>query len=258
MHGMKQIDYAQGLRLDGRGYVVLGTGGGIGGEVCKALSQVGARVLCVDLSLESAQKTASAVEGVAMSADIASRVDMEAVFKRAEELFGEDFHGVVDVVGVPLITSLEDATDDVFDKQYDLVVRHAWLTISIAAPKLARYGRGSIVLVSSVGAFRYHPNVALYCSAKGALNSLASNAAIELAPTGVRINVVMPGRIAASGITRPTGEELKRIEAGIPMRRAGRPPEVASTILFLMSDMASYVTGALLAVDGGALNAGAP
>jgi NAD(P)-dependent dehydrogenase (short-subunit alcohol dehydrogenase family) len=248
---MRDFDYRGLLDLSGRGYVVLGTGPGIGGEACNALAQCGAKLLCVDLSLEAAQATADVVGGHAMAADITKREDMEAVFSRARELFGAEFYGVVDVVGVPLMAMLDEADDALFDRQYDLVLRHAWLIISIAAPMLAENGGGSIVLIGSMGAHEYNPKVALYSAAKGALNTLARMSSVEYGPKGVRINVVSPGRVKESGVSRPTEEQWRQLEETRPLKRVGRPPEIASAILFMASDMSSYITGHVLMADGG-------
>jgi NAD(P)-dependent dehydrogenase (short-subunit alcohol dehydrogenase family) len=240
--------------LAGRAFVVLGTGAGIGGEVCGTLAEAGAQLLCVDLDEAAARRVGEAIGGVGMAADITDRSAMEAVFAKAEDLFGSSLHGVVDVVGVPVPGALAQQRDEDYDRQFDLVLRHAWLTISIAAPMLARRGAGSIVFIGSTGGFNHFPGVSLYCTAKAALHSLARNAAVEFAPDGVRINVVAPGRVRDSGVLRPPEELWSRIGAGIPMRRVGFPAEVASAVLYLASDMSSYVTGEILVVDGGMIN----
>lgn len=242
------------LSLDGRGFVVLGTGAGIGGAVCHTLAQAGARLLCVDLELENAAQAADAVGGAALAADITSRPDMEAVFAKAEALFGASFYGVVDVVGVPVPGLMSELRDQDFDRQFDLVLRHAWLALSIAGPMLAKNGKGSMIFIGSTGGFNHFPNVGLYCTAKAALHALARNAAVEFAPAGVRINVVAPGRIRDSGSLRPPEEMWNTIGAGIPLRRVGVPPEIASAVLYLASDLSSYVTGETLVVDGGMFN----
>ncbi len=239
--------------LAGKGFVVLGTGAGIGGDVCEALSSAGATLLCVDQSLEQAERAAAAAGGSALAADITKRSDMEAVFAAAEERFGDAFYGVVDVVGVPIAKLFTEFTDDEFDRQFDLVLRHAWLTISIAGPALAKRGAGSMVFIGSTGGFNYFPGVGMYCTAKAALHALVRNAAVELAPTGVRLNTVAPGRIANSGVHRPQPGVMEQIAAQIPQRRLGNPSEIAKAVLYLASDLSSYVTGETLVVDGGML-----
>lgn len=251
---MSEADYAQMLRMDGRGFVVLGTGAGIGSEVCRALSQLGCQLLCVDRSPEAAQAVAEKVGGAFMVADIVDRSQMEAVFAAAEERFGADFYGVVDVVGLPVPGALGTLDDAAYDRQHDLVLRHAWFTVSIAAPMLARRGRGSIIFIGSLGANNHFPNVGLYCMSKAALNALARNASVEFGPSGVRVNVVAPGRIKASGLLRPNDDVWPTIEAAIPLRRAGQPGDIASAVLFMASDLSSYINGEVLLVDGGINN----
>lgn len=247
-------DYTGLLRLNGRGFVVLGTGEGIGGQVCHALSQAGARLLCVDHSIEAAEKIAVATGGEAMAADITKRAAMSAVFARADELFGANFSGVVDVVGVPVPGQITDVSDDGFDRQIDLVLRHAWLTLQIAGPMLAATGKGSIIFIGSLAGLQSVPNVGMYSTAKAALFAMAKTAAHELGPSGVRVNVVAPGRIKGSGAIRPPEDYWPKIGAGVPLRRVGEPHEIASAVLFMASDMASYITGETLLVDGGIFN----
>jgi NAD(P)-dependent dehydrogenase (short-subunit alcohol dehydrogenase family) len=246
------VDYAGLLRLDGKGFVVLGTGAGIGGATCQALSQLGARLLCVSRTSATAETAAASVDGTAMVADVTSRDDMEAVFAKAVELFGDEFSGVVDVVGIPMLAALDQADDATFNRQFDLVLRHAWLTVSIAGPILARNGSGSIVFISATE--KYHPGVPLYVTAKAALNALVRNASVEFGPKGVRVNAVAAGRIRSSGLTKPSEETWTRISATVPLRRGGEPSEIAAAALYLASDLSSYVTGEVLVVDGGILN----
>lgn len=251
MSNVETPNYLDLLRLDGRGFVVLGTGDGIGGQVAHALSQAGAKVLCVDLRQEAAEKTAASVGGIAMAADISKRDDMQRVFTRADEAFGKNFYGVVNVVGVPVPGLLHQHDDAEIQKQFDLVLRHALLTVQIAGPMLAERGRGSIILIGSLAGLQSVPNVGLYGVAKAALFALAESASHQFGPSGVRVNVVAPGRISGSGAIRPKPEQIATIAAGIPMRRLGEPREIAGAALFLASDLASYVTGEIIIVDGG-------
>lgn len=244
-------DYMQQLRLDGRGYVVVGVGNGIGGQVCHALSQAGARVLCVDLKAEVAQRTAAATGGIAAAADATSRADMVAVFNQARSEFGSAFAGVVCVVGVAIPGEIGAHDDDALLRQYQLVLTPGVLCTQLAAPLLAANGGGSITLVGSLAGLRSTKRVAMYGAAKAALHSFASFAADEYGPSGVRVNVAAPGRVKASGGVDPAPHVWERVAAAIPLRRVGVPSEIASVILFLASDMASYLTGQVIVVDGG-------
>jgi NAD(P)-dependent dehydrogenase (short-subunit alcohol dehydrogenase family) len=247
-------DYLKLLQLQGRGLVVLGTGPGIGGQVCKALSQAGARLLCVDLDQSVAEEAAKANGGIALAADITQRVEMERIFRIADEEFGDHFYGVVDVVGVPLPKSLELHDDVEIDKQFDLVLRHALLAVQIAGPKLAARGRGVMVFVASLAGIQVSPTVPLYGIAKAALMATVKAAAHRFAPHGVRINAVAPGRIEGSGRIAPTAAQAATISAAIPLRRLGTPSEIAGPVLFLASELSSYISGHVLVADGGISN----
>ncbi|WP_433368219.1 SDR family NAD(P)-dependent oxidoreductase [Streptosporangium sp. CA-115845] len=245
-------DYPGRLRLDGRGYVVLGTGDGIGGAVCDAIAQAGGRVLCVDLDGERVGKTAARCGGEAMTADVTDREQLTAVFDRAEELFGESFHGIVDVVGVSLAEPLADGTEESMRRQFDLVLRHPVLLTQVAIPRLAALGHGSVVFIGSLAGTANTPRLGLYGTAKAAVHHLATACAQEFGPYGVRTNAVVVGRILGSGGTpNPPAEAVRAVEAVVPQRRCGFPDDIASVVLFLLSDLAGYVNGAEIPVDGG-------
>lgn len=243
--------YPDLLRLDGKGFVILGAGPGIGREVAQAITQSGGRVLCADLNGDMAQETAALVGGEGIQANVTKRADLQAVFARAGELFGSDFKGVVDVVGITIPNFLPDYSDDDITNQFDLVLRHAILSIQIAGPMLAANGGGSITLVGSLAGLASTRKATLYGVAKGALHQLAAFASHEFGPQGVRVNVVAPGRILSSGTIFPDPDRWAAIEAAIPLGRAGVPSDIAGPILFLASDLAKYVTGNVIAADGG-------
>jgi NAD(P)-dependent dehydrogenase (short-subunit alcohol dehydrogenase family) len=247
-----ETGYVDLLRLDGRGVVVLGAGEGIGGAVCAAVTQAGGKVLCVDLDEAQAKRTAERVGGTAMAADVTDREALTEVFDRAEEIFGDGFHGVVDVVGVSVPEFLADATDESMKRQFDLVLRHPVLLTQIAHPRLARRGRGSVVFIGSLAGAANTRRLGLYGTAKAAVHHLATAAAMEFGPQGVRTNAIVTGRILRSGGTpTPQGEVLQAVKRAIPLGRAGVPEDIAGAVLFLLSDLAGYVNGARLPVDGG-------
>lgn len=245
------IDYLARQRLDGRGIVIFGVGAGIGGAVAEALAQAGARLLCVDNRQAVATEVAQRFGGEAMVADVSSRADVTAVFDRAEALFGDDFYGAVNVVGVTLPGMVSTYEEDRLQAQFDLALRPAILVSQIGGTRLAKRGRGSVVLISSLAAHVATARVAFYGVAKAAVNKLTIDCAAEFGPSGVRFNAVAPGRIRASGTVPVDPETWKRIEDVVPLRRAGVPADIAGAVLFLMSDLAGYVTGAIIPTDGG-------
>ncbi|WP_322046560.1 SDR family NAD(P)-dependent oxidoreductase [Paraburkholderia sp. J67] len=243
--------YLPEMRQDGKGYVVLGVGSGIGGEVCRAFREAGAELVCVDLQAEVAEKAAASVQGTPVVADVTRRADMEKVFAVAKQQFGARFAGVIDVVGITVPSEITALDDTQIGTQFDLVFRHALLAMQIAAPLLAENGGGNIIVVGSLAGLRSTRRAALYGAAKAALHHLVMYASDEFGPAGVRVNGVAPGRIAASGTFQSNPETIARIEGAIPLRRMGVPSEIAGVALFLASGLASYVTGNIIVADGG-------
>lgn len=244
-------DYLAKMRLDGRGFVVIGAGPGIGGAVCTAIAAAGGRLLIADCDLAEAQRRADALGGVAMAVDATDGQAMADLFDKADDLFGASFSGVVNVVGIPLPGLLAAMSDDYPARQLDLALKPAVLVTRHAGPRLAAAGGGSVVFIGSLAAEASSLNIGMYGVAKAAVNKLAAAAAHEFGPAGVRFNVVSPGRIASSGVVPVSPETRARIEQAVPLRRLGQPEEIASATLFLLSDLASYVTGTVIPVDGG-------
>lgn len=246
-------DYSRDIRLDGRGFVVLGGGEGMGRQACHALAQAGARVLCVDREMARAETVAGEIGGIPCGADVTKRADMVRIFQVAEEKFGTDLAGIVDIVGVAEIGSLSDMEDDVWNRQFDIVLKHAYLALQIGGAALANRGGGSIAFVGSLSGIASVANQVAYGTAKAALHHLVRCSAHELGPSGVRVNAVAPGFVRTPRLLQRLGEPFwKRVGETNPMRRAGMPADIARAILFLSSDLAGYVTGNVLTLDGGA------
>lgn len=245
-------DYTGLLKLEGRGFVVLGAGDGMGRQTCHALSQAGADVLCVDNDASRAEVVAREVRGRPLTADVTSRADVQRVFDAAAECFGSRLSGVVDIVGVAMAGGLPSLDDEAWTRQFDLVLRHAYLAIQIGGAALASRGGGSMVFVGSISGEVSVPNQAAYGTAKAALHHLARCAAHEFGPSGVRINVVAPGFVRTPRLLKGLGEDFWQRAADMnPLRRVAIPADIASAILFLSSDLAGYVTGNVLTLDGG-------
>lgn len=250
-------DYPGLLSLRGRGFVVLGAGQGIGEQACHALAQAGASVLCVDVDGNRAEAVARAVDGHACAADATERADMERVFDEARRTLGP-VRGVVDIIGVARIKSLADVSDADWRWQFDMVLRHAMLTLQIGAEAVAEAGGGPISLVGSFAGRRAIQGQVGYGTAKAALHHLVRTTATELGPRKVRVNAVAPGFVRTPRLEQNLdARQWALIEGAIPLRKAAQPSEIAAALLFLSSDLASHVTGAILATDGGIANAAA-
>lgn len=247
------VDYPSDLDLTGRGFVVLGAGGGgMGSETSLALSQAGAQLLCVDFRTDQAEEIAALTGGTPHVADIMSRSAMEAVFRRAEDLFGAGFAGVVDIVGMCQMGPLASFGDEAIDQQFQTVFRHALLTVQIAGPMLARLGGGSIVFIGSLAGVYALENQGLYAVAKAAQHHLIKQACYEFGPSGVRFNGIAPGFVRTPRLERTVSPmQWATIAQDIPLRRVGDPSDIARVALFLCSGMACYVTGNIMLLDGG-------
>jgi NAD(P)-dependent dehydrogenase (short-subunit alcohol dehydrogenase family) len=251
------MDYTAALRLDGRGYVVLGAGQGIGRAVSEALAGQGAQVLCVDRDKALADEAARATGGIAEAADILSETALARVFQRAGSLFGTSFGGFVDIVGMADLRPITAFTETEWDCQFSLIVRHAFFALKHAAPYFTREG-GTAVYVSSVAGLRSFANQAVYGAAKAALNHFIATAGLEFGPKGVRVNGVAPGLTLTPRIRTVLPQaRLDDLASAIPLRRHGTPEDIAAAILFLSSSLSRQMTGVVLPVDGGLSNVGA-
>lgn len=248
---MQSLDYRRLLSLDGQVFVVLGAGQGIGEQVALALSQCGARVVCVDSVRERAESIASAVGGEALAADITQSAEMERIFATAAKLSDRGVAGLVDVVGMVVRNDLQTSTEESWHRQFQLVVNHAWLAMRHGAAAMPR--GGAMVFVGSIAGSVVRSGAALaYASAKAALHHLVKGVAQELAPQGVRVNVVAPGLTRTPRLVAANPASFWEAEAArIPMRRVGEPSDVAASVLYLCSPLAGFVTGNIIAVDGG-------
>jgi NAD(P)-dependent dehydrogenase (short-subunit alcohol dehydrogenase family) len=243
--------FAERFRLDGRHVVVLGAGQGIGRAAARGAAELGARLTCVDLAADRAEAIAREVGGVSVAADVTRRVDVERVFAAAVQAHGPVRH-VLDVVGIPRNVPLPDMTDEMWDFQFDIVLRHALLAIQLGVPAMHGAVGGSFVFVSSISGLGPSPMHTGYAAAKAALISLVASEAVRLAPLGIRVNAVAPLLIATPRMKELLGEEGRKLQAGrLAMGRLGEPDEVAAAMLFLASDLASYVSGQTLVISGG-------
>jgi glucose 1-dehydrogenase len=240
--------------LEGKVAVVTGGGSGIGYAIAERFGRAGAKVAINYLtSGDDAEHLASRFGGIAIQGDVAEAVDVQRVMDTVVERFGA-LDVLVNNAGIEEEQPLLDVDRDNWDKTIAVNLTAPFLCLQAAARHMrdARRG-GSIVNISSVHEDVPFPTFTPYAAAKGGLRMLMRNAAVELAPLGIRVNNVAPGAIATpiNKATLADPEKVKRLQELIPLERVGTPEEVAEVVLFLASDRSRYVTGSTYYVDGG-------
>lgn len=247
-----------GLGLDGRRAVLAGAGQGMGRACALGLAEAGARVVCMDVDAAAADLVARQVrerdgECHALRVDARSRAEVGAAVDEAAALLG-GVDVVVDIIGENRWNRVLDLTDDDWDGSFDGVLRHFFNLVQAAAPRMQAQGTGgAFVCVSSISGFFAAPRHALYGAAKAGMNAFVKTAAVELAPDGIRVNAVAPGSIRTPRVVAMLGDDgMSRSQDHIPMGRMGEPEDIARVAVFLASDLAGYVTGQTILVDGGA------
>ncbi|WP_230531973.1 glucose 1-dehydrogenase [Microvirga roseola] len=251
--------------MQSRRPVVLITGGsrGIGASVAQLAASRGYDVAITYRSeRESAEKVveacrASGAAAMACQGDVASEADVIRMFDETEAALGRLSH-VVNNAGITGKSSrLEQAPADTIRACIDVNVLGALWVAREATRRLSRNSGGeggTITNISSVASTLGSPNEYVwYAASKGAIDALTIGMARELAVDGIRVNAVSPGMTRTDIHERSTGDvgRMERLRPFIPMNRVGEPAEIAEAILFLMSDAASYITGAILPVSGG-------
>ena len=245
-------DYANMLRLDGSGVVVLGAGQGIGRQAAHAAAALGAKVACIDAALDRARSVAEEIGGTGHAADATDAQDIARVLTEAEVSLGR-IDGIIDIIGMPRYIPILDCTDEDWDFQFDLCLRQAFYVMRAGGRLMRASGGGAMAFVSSISGFTGAPRHAPYGAAKAGLNSLIRSAATEMARHNIRINGVAPGLTWTPRISGTMQDDSRETaEKSIPLRRPGQPSEIASALLFMISDLSSYVTGQVLIADGGA------
>lgn len=240
-------------RLAGKVAVVTGGGSGIGAATCRRLAADGAAVLVCDIDADAARRVADAVASDGGQADmVAADVADGDGWARARSRALAQFGGVditVSNAALQAAGALHTLDAQVWQRHLDVnltAVRHA--VVTFAGDLTAR--AGTLVVTSSVHALRGLPGFPAYAATKGALLALVRQLAVEYGPA-VRVNGVVPGPVLTPGWHDASEADLRRAADATALRRMARPEEIADVIAFLVSDDASYITGANIVVDGG-------
>jgi len=245
------------MRLKDKVAVITGGATGIGFAAARRFLAEGAKVVIAGRRQASLDRAVAELGGnvLAVDVDVTSLPDLKRLMTVVQER-----HGRIDVLvanaGIGRFGPMESVTPEVFDELTDVHFRGTFFTVQQAVPHMSR--GGSIILVGSSGATRGFPMTSVYNAAKAAVRSLARTFATELAPRGIRVNVVSPGLTVTPmtqgdiGVPAEKRDEAAKAQLSrIPMKRFLDAEEIASVMLFLASDESSSFTGAELVPDGG-------
>jgi 3-oxoacyl-[acyl-carrier protein] reductase len=230
--------------------VVTGAGRGIGLEIARSLRAFGANVVLADIDGDAAKAAAEDVGGLGLGCDVTSEEQVRAVVADTVAEFGR-LDVFVNNAGVTRDASLKKMTVEQFDTVVTVHLRGTWLGVREASAVMREAKSGSIVNISSLSGKSGNPGQTNYSAAKAGIVGLTKAAAKELAHHNVRVNAVQPGLIRTPMTAAMPPEVFAEREAAVPMRRAGEPAEVAGAVVFLASDLASYITGTVIEVGGG-------
>jgi NAD(P)-dependent dehydrogenase (short-subunit alcohol dehydrogenase family) len=242
------------MRLNDKIALVTGSTSGIGAATARALAGEGARVIIAGRDEARGRSVVEAIRAEGGTADFVPAALRDESSARALATAALHLAGRVDILvnnaAIGVFGPTASTTDEQFDDMYAINVKVPFFLVGALAPAMAERGEGVIVNVSTTVAGFGQAGAALYGSSKAAINLLTKAWAAEFGPSGIRVNAVAPGPTRTEG-TAFMGDALDQQAAAAPAGRVASPQEIANTILFLATDAASNIQGAVLPVDGG-------
>ena len=239
-------------RFNGKTILISGGARGQGAVEARMIVAEGGRVVITDVLVDEGRALAISLGAAAqfLPHDVTEEAGWTAAVAAAEAMGG--LHGLVNNAGIYLPATLMDTDAALFERHMRINQLGCFLGMKAVVPAMERAGGGAIVNISSTAGLRGSPNSFAYSATKWALRGMTKSAAVDLAPRNIRVNSVHPGPIDTKMLDVRTPEQAAARLQTVPMRRQGTAEEVAKLVLFLLSDDSSYMTGAELAIDGGA------
>ncbi|MBI3401231.1 MAG: SDR family oxidoreductase [Acidobacteria bacterium] len=248
------------MRLAEKVALVTGGGSGFGAAICRRFADEGAMVVVVDRDAVAGERAAreigaGAASPVFMAADVALAADARRMIQMAVDRFGRLDILVNNAGRAQTPLPFTSTSEDEFDRLFAVNAKAIFLAAQHAVPVMRRQGGGVILNTVSVAAIRPRPNLTAYNSSKGAALLMSKSLAIELAPDNIRVNAICPGPgdtpMLATFVGGDSAAHRAPFLSSIPLGRLTAPIDIANAMVFLASDEANFITGAVLEVDGG-------
>ncbi|GIG59377.1 alcohol dehydrogenase [Longispora fulva] len=242
--------------LQGKRAIVTGAASGIGLATAELFAELGAGVVLADVDLDRAREHADRIGGVAVRCDVSKAADCEGAVAAAVAAFG-GLDTVFNNAGIIRRSTVEDITEDDWDLVMAVNIKSIMLMSRYAVPHLRAAGGGSIINTGSGWGMSGGGRAVSYCASKGAVVNMTRAMAIDHGPDNIRVNCVCPGDTATGMLADEAAQLGATVEsfyvdaADRPLGRIGQPREIAQAVAYLASDAASFVSGAILPVDGG-------
>jgi 3-oxoacyl-[acyl-carrier protein] reductase len=239
------------MLLKNKTAIVTGAGQGIGKGIALALAKEGARVVISDLNEENAKKVAAEAKkaggkAIAVRCDVSQKAQVDKLIAAAVKEF-KKLDILVNNAGIYPFRPFKEMEEADWTKVIDVNLKSIFLCTKAAGKAMKE---GSIINISSIAAIIGYPALTHYCASKAGMLGFTRAIAIELAPN-IRVNAVLPGAIKTPGIGALDEKTMQGIMLKIPLKRIGKPEDIANAVVFLASGKSSYVTGQSIVVDGG-------
>ena len=241
--------------LDKKVAIITGGTRGIGLATAKKFIEENAIVVIFGSNKETVDKALSQLkeafpkkEILGFYPSLIDESELKEVFNKIKEKFGH-IDIIVNNAGISSKTKIDDYSEEEYDKISNLNIKSVFMVSKVAVPYL-KQSKGVILNTSSMVSIYGQPSGVMYPTSKYAVNGITKSLARELAPFGIRVNAVAPGIIETDMVKNLPKEMIEPLIKSIPIGRIGKPEDVANAFLFLASDMASYITGVILSVDG--------
>ncbi len=248
------------INLKDKVAIITGAKQGMGRAHALMLAEVGAKVVVSDLSIEECEKVVDEIkslggEAIAIKCDISNKLEVDNLIKKVEEKW-QRIDILVNNAGIAEFKPFLEMTEQEWDKTININLKGYFLCSLAAAKVMAKQRSGNIINIGSVSMGQIgigFPNLVHYTASKGGIAGMTAALAVDLAPYNIRVNAIAPGVIETPMVDPIKSDKsaLEGIIQRIPLKRMGKSEEIAKVVLFLSSDLSSYVNGAIIPVDGG-------